>query len=72
MLGLVYFPVLIFVDKSGPESVPKFLVLLAVVFMIAFFAVRSFIKEKSRVGAVAVILADILLLFLSQFWYSGL
>lgn len=72
ILGLAYFPVLYILDTSGATSLPKFLILVAIVLGIVFFAIKSLIKGESRLGAIVIILADILLMMLTHLWYFGL
>ncbi len=51
---------------------PQFIILLILVLAIFAFAVKSLIKNESRIGAVVVILADFILLFLSFYLYTGI
>lgn len=51
---------------------PQFVILLALVLAIFVFAVRSIVRGESKVGAVIVILADFILLFISFLLYFGI
>lgn len=52
-------------------SLLQYVIMLAIVLAVAVFAIRSIVKKESLIGAIFVILADIFLLYISKFAYSG-
>ena len=72
VLGLIYLPVLYALDPTGGTiSLFTFLVLIGIVITICFFAIMSLHKGESKLGAVVIILTDILLLWLTLPLYLG-
>lgn len=65
ILGLAYLPLLYLLDVTGTSGLFTFIPLFILVLMIAYFASKSLKKGESSIGAVIILLADVLLFALS-------